>query len=282
MKKHLFYSVGSIFMLALISTSCKKDETTTITSSTDLAYTQDINQVDNYLDEIGNEADEISFSASSKSMGNDSSVDQGTKGRRIRYTHRFENGRVDTIVYENFVNGRSPYKRVKNGMIIITQTGGPLQDTFTRTITFKNFTISGNQIEGTRTITKIGNYIFTITFEGKITFKDGSTHTRSFTRTRTWTAGYDTPFDIWDDVYSIEGSGQGTNRKGISYSDSITSPLIIKTTCPYIVAGTIKLVVGAMSKTIIIDYGNDPNTCDNNVTVTVDGVVNQTQINTND
>lgn len=278
MKKHLFYSLGSILMLALISnTSCQKDNTT-LANSDELAYTKEIDQVDSYLDEIGNEVDEISYSATSQFYGSDSMIDQGSKGRRIRITHRFENGRVDTIIYENFVNGRSQFKRSKNGMIIITQTGGPLQDTFTRTITFNKFNINGNQIEGTKTITKTATYTFTITFEGKITFKDGTTHTRSFTRTRTWIAGYDTPFNIWDDEYSIEGSAQGTNRRGISYTSTITSPLIIKTSCPYIVAGTIELVVGANANTITINYGDENSDCDANATVTVNGEVNQIQL----
>ncbi|MEJ5264336.1 MAG: hypothetical protein WHT29_03375 [Bacteroidales bacterium] len=277
MKKHLFYGLGSILMLALISTSCQKDNTTPANSN-ELAYTKEIDQVDSYLDEISNEVDEISYSATSQSYGSDSMIDQGSKGRRIRITHRFENGRVDTIIYENFVNGRSQFKRSKNGMIIITQTGGPLQDTFTRTITFNKFNINGNQIEGTKTITKTATYTFTITFEGKITFKDGTTHTRSFTRTRTWMAGYDTPFNVWDDVYSIEGSAQGTNRRGISYSSTITSPLIIKTSCPYIVAGTIELVVGANANTITINYGDENSGCDANATVTVNGEVNQIQL----
>ncbi|HOK50416.1 MAG TPA: hypothetical protein PLD12_05255 [Bacteroidales bacterium] len=278
MKKHLFYSLGSILMLALISnTSCQKDNTTPANSD-ELAYTKEIDQVDSYLDEIGNEVDEISYSATSQSYGSDSMIDQGSKGRRIRFTHRFENGRVDTIIYENFVNGRSQFKRSKNGMIIITQTGGPLQDTFTRTITFNKFNINGNQIEGTKTITKTATYTFTITFEGKITFKDGTTHTRSFTRTRTWIAGYDTPFNVWDDEYSIEGSAQGTNRRGISYTSTITSPLIIKTSCPYIVAGTIELVVGANANTITINYGDENSDCDANATVTVNGEVNQIQL----
>jgi len=265
-------------MLALISnTSCQKDNTTPANSD-ELAYTKEIDQVDSYLDEIGNEVDEISYSATSQSYGSDSMIDQGSKGRRIRFTHRFENGRVDTIIYENFVNGRSQFKRSKNGMIIITQTGGPLQDTFTRTITFNKFNINGNQIEGTKTITKTATYTFTITFEGKITFKDGTTHTRSFTRTRTWIAGYDTPFNVWDDEYSIEGSAQGTNRRGISYTSTITSPLIIKTSCPYIVAGTIELVVGANANTITINYGDENSDCDANATVTVNGEVNQIQL----
>jgi len=265
-------------MLALISnTSCQKDNTTPANSD-ELAYTKEIDQVDSYLDEIGNEVDEISYSATSQSYGSDSMIDQGSKGRRIRFTHRFENGRVDTIIYENFVNGRSQFKRSKNGMIIITQTGGPLQDTFTRTITFNKFNINGNQIEGTKTITKTATYTFTITFEGKITFKDGTTHTRSFTRTRTWIAGYDTPFNVWDDEYSIEGSAQGTNRRGISYTSTITSPLIIKTSCPYIVAGTIELVVGANANTITINYGDENSNCDANATVTVNGEVNQIQL----
>ncbi|MCX7985793.1 MAG: hypothetical protein N2662_02505 [Bacteroidales bacterium] len=279
MKKHFYYSLGVALMLAVLSlSSCKKDDNSPTDNTTTLAYTKEDDQVDSYFDEISSEADEIAFTATSKSMGKDSSIDQGSKGRRIRITQKTENGRIDTIIYENYVNGRSQFKRVKNGKIIIVQTGGPLQNTFNRTIHFQNFTINGNLIEGTKTITKTATYTYTITLEnGKITFKDGTTDTRTFTRTRTWTAGYDTPFNIWDDEYTIEGTAEGTNRHGLKYTHRITSPLLIKISCPYIVAGSIELVVGA--NTITINYGDENSTCDGKVTVTINGISNQIQLN---
>jgi len=287
MKKHLYYSLLGISMMALVgTTSCKKDDNTSVDNGTTyLSYAKDADQVDSYLDEVSNEADEVMSAAESKSLGTDSTIDQGSKGRRVRYTHRYydQNKRIDTIKYENFVSKRQGFTRTKNGMIIIEQTGGPLQDTFVRKITFSNFTINGHSIEGTKTITKIANYTFSITFEGKITFKDGTTHTRSYTRTRTWIAGYDTPLNVWDDVYSIEGSAQGTNRKGISYTHTITKPLIIRADCPYIVVGTVEMIVGKNQKTITINYGEDQNsTCDGTITVTVDGETKQVQLDANE
>ena len=81
-------------------------------------------------------------------------------------------------------------------------------------VTFENFTINDNKIEGTKTIEKVENLKYKITLEnGKITFTDGTFLTCSYIRYRTMVAGIATPFYIWDDAYTFEGSANGANRK---------------------------------------------------------------------
>ena len=109
-------------------------------------------------------------------------------------------------------------------------------------------------------------YQITLT-NGKITFTDGTTYTRTVERTRTWVEGYDTPFYIWDDVYTLEGVATGVNRRGYTYTHQITSALMFKLSCRWLVQGVIDLTVG--DKQATIDYGNGD--CDNIAYVTVNG-----------
>jgi len=175
---------------------------------------------------------------------------------------------IHTITFVDFVNGNSQFERVKNGIIIVKVLGRPYMETFWRQITFIDFTVNGNLVEGVKVIEKIGEYQFTITLtDGKITFTDGTTYTRDFVRTRTWVAGFETPFYVWDDEYELEGVATGVNRNEKEYTHTITNPLRIRMNCRWIVEGTIDLVVDGQLATL--DYGDG--TCDRFATLTVDG-----------
>lgn len=63
---------------------------------------------------------------------------------------------------------------MKNGIVNIHVTGTPDSTTFIRVITFTNFTIDGNQILGTITVTKVSSIANTIQIaNGQIIFTDG-------------------------------------------------------------------------------------------------------------
>ena len=84
------------------------------------------------------------------------------------------------------------------------------------TQTFTNFSIDGHKLEGTRTRTNNttagGAAKFTIAMaNGKITDPSGATFTWNATRTRTWTAGYETQTRA-DDEFDITGNASGVNR----------------------------------------------------------------------
>jgi len=107
-----------------------------------------------------------------------------------------------------------------------------------------------------------------------VTFEDGTTYTREFTRVNTWTDGFSTPLDIWDDVFAIEGEATGVNRQGNAYTHTITSALVIKNTCRWIVEGIIELKV--KDKVAVLDYGMGE--CDNDATITINGNVREIKL----
>ncbi|MEW5845690.1 MAG: hypothetical protein AB1777_05410 [Bacteroidota bacterium] len=259
----LIFATGLMMMAAISFTSCQKDDDLDPV----IAQAAEDSDVDTYYDDVMTEVDELTLAGDTK----DSQMmyaTMGGQGTRNIETSYDGNCRIQTITYNNFVNANSRYERVKNGVIVIRTCGRYNEAEFVRTITFQNFTINGNLIEGTKEIRKTAENEYQITLtNGKITFTDGTTYTRTVERTRTWVAGYDTPFNIWDDVYTLEGAATGENRQGNAYTHQIKSALMFRLSCRWIVQGIIDITVG--DKQVSIDYGNGE--CDNLAYVTVNG-----------
>ncbi|HQQ98961.1 MAG TPA: hypothetical protein PLX35_16935 [Cyclobacteriaceae bacterium] len=141
--------------------------------------------------------------------------------------------------------------------------------------TFVGYSINGIALEGTRTLTntsasETAPVSFTIAEDGmKLTYPDGTTVTRTATRTRTWNRTANPLEDSW----TVTGSATGTNRKGKTYTMTITKDLVYKRSCAITnkvfipVQGTKELVVD--TKKVTIDYGSGA--CDNTVTITING-----------
>jgi len=258
----------SLLMLASVAmlfASCQKEN-----DSIDPLVTtiQEDDLATSYNDEVENEADELSIDQSSRALAANAMFVATDNGRTVVKVVNGDGSITKTVTYTNWTNPNGNQNIVKNGKIVITIVGTPSADIFTRTITFENFTINAAKIEGTRVITKTAQYQFTATCDnGKITFADGKTYTRSYTRTRTWVDGTATPLNIWDDIFEITGTATGINRNGNTYTHTIVNPLRIVRTCKYIVSGTITVVVN--DKTLSLDYGTG--TCDNLATITYNG-----------
>jgi hypothetical protein len=178
---------------------------------------------------------------------------------------------IRTITYVDFINPNALNGHIKNGKIIVKVLGGPAQNVFVKITTLENFNIDGIKIEGKRVVTKIVNHQFNdVLTGGKVTFTDNTFITREADHTRTMNAGFDTPLDITDDVYTIEGNASGVNRKGKNYTRTIINPLVIEPTCRWIVSGTVEIV--SDTKTATLDYGDNITlTCDDMATLTVNG-----------
>ena len=172
------------------------------------------------------------------------------------------------LITIQFINWQVGQGRIKNGTIYIYITGPLRLPNTTRIITFEDFTIDGNLIEGTKTISNIDGINFSITLEGgKITFTDGTFITREMERNREWIVGLETPFFIWDDEFLITGFSSGINRDGVEYNHTIVAPLHKKMSCRWFVSGTIEMQNG--DNLVILDYGDGE--CDNIATITVNG-----------
>lgn len=140
------------------------------------------------------------------------------------------------------------------------------------TLTTDNYYVEGYKVEGTKIVTNKGrnsanNLEFGIEINnGKITYPTGETTTFVSTRTREWTEGESTILNPFDDVYSITGTANGTNREQRKYTLTITSPLIVQLNCRWIKKGTLEIQPEDL-KLRVVDYGDG--VCDNDATVTI-------------
>jgi len=267
MKRTSLIFAASLLVLGSFTTSCKKDDVT----DPMVTLMQDDDQTAELYDESLKEVDEVTATtAPAKSSAEYAYQQNSGSGTRIVETTTSGDTTIKTIIFTNFINGNNENGHIKNGVIVVKILGGPLQATFKRIVLLQNFTIDDIKVEGKKEINKTGDYTFSVVLTGgKVTFTDGTTCTREFTRTRTWVEGYATPANIWDDIFSIEGTATGVNRKGTAYTHTITNPLVVKNACRWIVEGTIELVAG--DKTAILDYGMGD--CDNLATITINGEV---------
>ena len=164
---------------------------------------------------------------------------------------------------------------VLKGQIVITWTYQPTAATQTINYQFVNFYHNATKIEGNKTFTRtmstgtLPHPIVTMTMDMTATFANGDVYTRTGTRTREITAGYDTPNVLNDDIYQVTGNWNTTFPSGTVRYSTITSPLVYKLSCnSHFVQGVISFVQN--NNTATLDYGDG--TCDNLAVFTINGV----------
>lgn len=203
-----------------------------------------------------------------------------------------ENGRCFEVIFYPNENGENwpkswtidfgdgtcvkPNGIVRSGKIHITLTDCWRNEGSLRTITFEDYYVNYNHLEGTKTIENTGlNEDGNPTWEwniidGKITYQDGLVITWNSTRYSVMVEGADTwAFD--DNVYEVSGGGSGTNA-GVPFTVEITSPLVYIYACRFPVSGIIQLTTEG-AETIIIDFGDGE--CDNIATKQVGDTVEE-------
>lgn len=161
-------------------------------------------------------------------------------------------------------------KCMKKGEIIVEMTDEMTVVGAVRTTTFKDFSIKGRKITGTKTMTTIsisaeGQPVFSVEANLKMTDKKGNVTSRILTGTNTWMAGFGDE-DRFNDVFSIEGMAT-MERGNEMMTRTIKSPLIVDRSCDFIKEGII--VLEKNNTTSTIDFGDG--TCDAIATVTKDG-----------
>ena len=170
-------------------------------------------------------------------------------------------------------------------------------DGMTSTINFDNYYVDGVKQEGTMTITYNSDDNLQPSFQyncldckliypADTTFQD-SVFTWNGTKTFSWQNGFEgfgenIDYDFNDDIIYISGQTSGVNRDGNNFSIIINNddPLWYDATCDWMKSGTINMTEGTSVTTI--DFAPSPDNqtqeCDNFVTITVDGITLETNI----
>ena len=283
--KTKFLLIGMFFLSILTFTSCNSDSTP---ATTDTALT--VNEVtstqtmDNAIDDVSVIADDQYELTEGSSTGKSSATYYSLTPSCATVSDLGSTSaiRVITITFGTATTSCLFRGHNLRGKIILTRTVGT---TFPKimTVTYNDFYINDNKLEGTSTwkreMVGAGTTIHPKTTFSmanmKLTTKEG-VYTRNGDRIREMTAGFLTRTSPTDDVFSTWGTFTTTHSNGNVYSSSIneSTPLITKTACglqanprPFPVSGVLKL--SKNSHYVTIDYGTGE--CDNLATLSIDG-----------
>jgi hypothetical protein len=177
--------------------------------------------------------------------------------------------------------------RTRSGKIIVTYTNRLFVLGATATTTFDNYIVDSIKVQGTHTITNMGEVISAncvrhkwkvVVENAKLTKPNGNyTEWRSI-KTITQQDGMCTPLIHIDDVYKIEGSASGKVKRGnllVAWNSEITDPLIKRFNCRWLVKGVIRVMrlnITTNSPWVAaINYGNGD--CDNKAQASINGVI---------
>lgn len=163
---------------------------------------------------------------------------------------------------------------IRNGIINVSYS---ITDFGTRAvsliITFDNYTFDNIGVEGTITTTFVGPYlkpVIKVVAKNMVaTFNDNRTITWSSNKTFTFISDGFGDGDISTNVIEISGTATGINREGLSYTSTYNA-VTVDRGCEYgyPVSGTV--TIESDNGTSVIDYGDG--TCDNKITVTIEGI----------
>jgi hypothetical protein len=171
--------------------------------------------------------------------------------------------------------------RLRTGQVIVYYTSPYKVPGHSHTITFNKYTVDGNQLEGSETVTNNGLNIsglmnWSLDVNGSIALSGGGTASWSAARTSVLLSGWNSADSTiaWSAAkWSLTGGETGFSARGISYTASAGSPLIRDFTCiaagrRYYTQGILSLQpVGEVVRTV--NYGNG--TCGSPLTVMISG-----------
>ena len=189
-----------------------------------------------------------------------------------------------TILIDFGTGCTGPDGKTRSGSILVSYTKRLYHPGASLSVALQSYMVDSLAIEGTRTITNLSpNYLANITLEkklvgGKITWPDGTSATRSYTRTSTWVrAG-----NPIADEFHVDGSADAQRRNGSSYSADILTTLVWKRRCIRQGVGIpvegVTLIQRSGKPDLTIDFGNG--TCDHLITITVNGFSKTVDVST--
>lgn len=270
------------FSLAVTISACKKDKNETFDLADDARIAYDNSVAEASFDNVSSVADE-GYRIAENSSGNTTSFIAGSITNCLTITlDTVSNPRILMLDFgtTDCLCKDGNYRR---GKIIISYTGHYRDSGHQHTITFDNYYINFNKIDGTKTVTNngrnnSGNLWFSITVNGSVTIdpqysfnQTGGTITYTSNRTREWIAGENT-FAWNDDIYLISGTASGSTTSGKSYSLATQNgqPLRLEIGFPHFVSGILEITPQGKS-TRYIDYSYVNNQRDNLAMLTVNG-----------
>jgi hypothetical protein len=258
-----------ISMLVFSFTSCNlKEKTAPLPDNVDLAVEEVF--ASDLMEDVFAETFDIIFDLSEYGFFK-SEDDNDWPDCRVKTIERPDGERWPKVVTLDFGDGCEDKKEnVRKGKIIITLRGRFKEEGSTRSVTFDDYYVNDNRIEGTKLITNTGReegfLVFSIELEkAKILTEDGIEIKRNASKTRVWIEGEETPTK-WDNVFLINGTAEKINKDGVQINKTITDLLRAKD-CRWPVSGTVEITTDGDRPLAVLDYGDGE--CDEWASVTI-------------
>jgi hypothetical protein len=150
---------------------------------------------------------------------------------------------------------------LRKGVVTIVSTNWYGQPESTHTATFQDYYHNDYKVEGTHIVENLGEnedghleYSVEIN-DGKITTKAGDVIQYQEDSKRTWISGSETPLNIWDDEYLLDGLQTGISSAGLDYSLSTIESLHFVLVPRGIKSGILSVDLGDI-KDIELNYTN--------------------------
>jgi hypothetical protein len=246
--KNRFLILLSLALFTMLIWSCNKEES---------LDPQDVSEEMTVMEDFENEMDAL---ADAEAFNFTEEVPVETRNDCAVVTTTKPRGEFPNTITIDFGDGcEGDYGRVRKGKIIINISDNMKNVGAVRTITFEDFFIDDVEITGTRTLTNTGlnsdgkpTFSLVIT-EFTLTFPNGDQAVKNVNRIHTFVQGFLTPNRL-DDIWAITGTANGVTRDGNTFTVTITTPLIKKGSCRWIVEGVIEITTE--TATISLDFGD--------------------------
>ena len=286
MKTLNFFTKGALLALTatVLLISCKKDkeedDTDTSTSRDNAFAESSYNDVVNMADEA-----EQSGSVGSYKMGADE-ASLLLNCAAVTF-NKLNNIDQDTIIIDfGSTNCTGNDGRQRRGKVIVYYSGRFKTVGSTHTITFDNYYVNNNKVDGSRTVkndgfNSAGHLTWQVYGNGTIILANGNgTVTWGSTRKRellgvlgsSMLNSADTTIVWSQSKWGITGTASGISATGVIYSTSITKQLVFDHTCitnrRHPTQGSFDFTPSGKA-TRTVDFGNG--TCDDQATVTIKG-----------
>jgi hypothetical protein len=248
-------------ILTLFLVSCQENELKPIADSASaLEALTEYAIVNKVFQDVGNNSGDAILIAESSTTASKSSVAKVDGPIITVEPLDFETfPKTITIDYQSGVLCEDGITR--KGIVTIVSTDWYRSANSEHTATFTNFYHNEFKVEGTHKVKNLGknqndDLEYSVIIEnGKITTQAGDLINYTENSVRTWVAGSDTPLNIWDDEYKLDGLQTGISSKGIGYTLTIEEPIHFVLLPRNIKSGILDVSVGSINN-IKFNYTN--------------------------
>ncbi|QHT68239.1 YfhO family protein [Rhodocytophaga rosea] len=274
MKKVVLNTIAYAVAAGIMFTACKKEDEAPV-QPTEKAVEDNSMSMAESDEVLAIAEEEMNSNYSNMRIDATQETHENSHGATITFTPKGSNATGSILIDFGTTGIKSDVDgKTRKGKILITFTGKYRTPGTTQTITFDNYQVNGNKVEGTQILTHaVENNTYKTNVKitgGKISYTDNTTITWNSEHVRTWNLN-GTLLNFEDDEFTVSGTSSGKARDGKNFSSVIAvgTPLLWKFSClsesRFVAVSGIVKVMPEGGQEWTADYGNG--SCDREVVV---------------